>query len=106
MTSCKGTQQLEVPLLKTWSCIAIKCPTGAAIWSTNWVLTCMQGDLALLASKGSRGIPIGHTVAHNANHALQLRFLQALKAAVSNEDYVDVDAPCLAWGIMKFIDTA
>ena len=56
-------------------------------------LTCMQGDLALLASKGSRGIPIGHTVAHNADHALQLRFLQALKAAVSDEDYVDVDAP-------------
>ena len=53
----------------------------------------MQGDLALLASKGSRGIPIGHTVAHNADHALQLKFLRALQETVSDVDYVDVDAP-------------
>ena len=56
-------------------------------------LACAQGDLALLARRGSRGIPTGHTIAHNADHGLQLKFLRALQEALSDDDYVDVDAP-------------
>lgn len=52
-----------------------------------------QGDLALLASEGSQGLPIGHIVAHNADHALQVRFAQAIRAAHSENDYVDVKPP-------------
>jgi hypothetical protein len=55
-----------------------------------------QGDLALLARGGSRGIPAGHIVSHNAHHGLHLKFLRALQAAVSEADYVDVEAPAAA----------
>ena len=53
----------------------------------------LQGDLALLAREGSRGIPVGHIVSHNAHHGLHLKFLQALRAAAAASDYVAVEAP-------------
>lgn len=52
-----------------------------------------QGDLALLAREGSRGIPVGHIVAHNAHHGLHLKFLRALHAAATDDDYIGVEAP-------------
>ena len=53
----------------------------------------LQGDLALLSGEGSQGLPIGHIVAYNADHALQVKFAQALRAACSKDDYVDTQPP-------------
>lgn len=53
----------------------------------------MQGDLALLSSDGSQGLPIGHIVAYNADHALHLEFAKALRDACSKKDYVRIKAP-------------
>ena len=49
----------------------------------------LQGDLALLATPGTRGLPIGHITAHNADHALNIEFAVALQEACSEQDYVD-----------------
>lgn len=48
-----------------------------------------QGDLALLAAPGTRGLPIGHITAHNADHTLNLEFMRALRESCTEEDYVD-----------------
>ena len=48
-----------------------------------------QGDLALMATPGTRGLPIGHITAHNADHALNLEFARALREACSEEDYTE-----------------
>ena len=55
-----------------------------------WLL---QGDLALLSENGNRSLPIGHIVAHNADHALHVKFAKALKEACSADDMVDVQPP-------------
>ena len=49
----------------------------------------LQGDLALLATPGTRGLPIGHITAHNADHALNIEFAVALQEACSEQDYVE-----------------
>jgi UDP-3-O-acyl-N-acetylglucosamine deacetylase len=38
----------------------------------------LAGDLALLSQEGQGGLPLGHFVAFNADHALQLKFCTAL----------------------------
>jgi hypothetical protein len=38
----------------------------------------LQGDLSLLASPGSQGLPAGHVVAYRANHELHGKFLERL----------------------------
>ncbi|KAK9904226.1 hypothetical protein WJX75_007256 [Coccomyxa subellipsoidea] len=53
----------------------------------------LTGDLALLSADGSQGLPIGHIVAHNADHALHVKFAKALWDACSEDDYVDVQPP-------------
>ena len=57
--------------------------------SSDKELACVQGDLALLATPGTRGLPIGHITAHNADHALNLEFAQALRESCSEEDTVE-----------------
>ena len=52
----------------------------------------LQGDLALLASPGNRGLPIGHITAHNADHVLNIEFAVALQEACSGQDYVEAAA--------------
>ena len=52
-------------------------------------LGALQGDLALLAAPGTRGLPIGHITAHNADHALNLEFARALRESCTEEDFVD-----------------
>lgn len=57
--------------------------------STAWAL---QGDLALLATPGTRGLPIGHIIAHNADHALHIEFVKALRNSFTEDDLVDAAA--------------
>jgi UDP-3-O-acyl-N-acetylglucosamine deacetylase len=53
----------------------------------------MQGDLALLAVGGSQGLPIGHIVSFNADHALHVTFAKALRDACTDADYIDWHKP-------------
>ena len=48
----------------------------------------MQGDLALLAQPGRGGVPLGHIIAYQPDHDLQLQFLAAIRRAATDEDYV------------------
>ena len=57
--------------------------------TTAWDL---QGDLALLATPGTRGLPIGHIMAHNADHALHIEFAKALRNSCTEDDLVDAAA--------------
>ena len=43
-----------------------------------------------------RGLPIGHITAHNADHALNLEFAQALREACSEEDTVEAVSQLVA----------
>jgi len=56
----------------------------------------VQGDLALLATPGTRGLPIGHITAHNADHALNLEFARALQTACTAKDYVAPEPTVIA----------
>ena len=56
----------------------------------------LQGDLALLATPGTRGLPIGHITAHNADHALNLEFARALRTACTAKDYVAPEPTVIA----------
>ncbi|BDA45737.1 probable UDP-3-O-acyl-N-acetylglucosamine deacetylase 5, m [Coccomyxa sp. Obi] len=53
----------------------------------------LTGDLALLSEDGNRGLPIGHIIAHNADHALHVKFAKAFREACSADDMVDVEPP-------------
>ena len=64
--------------------------------SDRWACL-LQGDLALLATPGTRGLPIGHITAHNADHALSLEFARAVREACSEEDTIEA-VPQLAAG--------
>ncbi len=52
----------------------------------------LQGDLALLATPGIRGLPIGHIMAHSTDHALNIEFAKALRNSYTEEDLVDAAA--------------
>ena len=54
----------------------------------NLVDCCLQGDLALLAQPGKGGVPLGHIIAYQPDHDLQLQFLAAIRQATSDDDYV------------------
>lgn len=45
------------------------------------------GDMSLLSLGGMSGLPYGHIIAHNADHALHLKFIRALKDFVGEEYY-------------------
>ena len=44
---------------------------------------CPQGDLALLARPGGRGLPQGHIVAYKPTHRLHREFLHKMQAQIS-----------------------
>ncbi|KAK9820752.1 hypothetical protein WJX74_011056 [Apatococcus lobatus] len=46
------------------------------------------GDLALLAQPGKGGMPLGHIIAYQPDHDLQLQFLAAIRQAATEDDYV------------------
>ncbi|KAK9847002.1 hypothetical protein WJX84_008281 [Apatococcus fuscideae] len=48
----------------------------------------LVGDLALLAQPGRGGMPLGHIIAYQPDHDLQLQFLAAIRQASSDDDYV------------------
>lgn len=75
-------------LLSSLACIFAHASRAVGL-STAWDL---QGDLALLATPGTRGLPIGHIMAHNADHALNIEFAKALRDSCTEDDLVDAAA--------------
>ena len=72
-------------------CILCHCALAEQVLSQLCV--CIQGDLALLATEGQWGLPIGHIVSHNTDHALHIKFAKAIQAACSEADYIDLKLP-------------
>ncbi len=50
----------------------------------------LLGDLALNATDGHSGIPVGHIVAYKPSHQLATLFVRALRERTSSEDWVPV----------------
>lgn len=48
------------------------------------------GDLALLAEGGNSGMPVGHVLAYNADHAIFQKFLEKLKESCTEADWEPV----------------
>jgi hypothetical protein len=46
------------------------------------------GDLSLNAAAGNAGLPLGHVVAYKPDHDLALLFIDALRAATADGDWV------------------
>ena len=46
----------------------------------------MQGDLSLLSAGGNCGLPLGHIVAYQADHALHVQFAKELRDIVTISD--------------------